>query len=121
MALEHVRLYLLADDLSSRPQSPPLSPEPETSEMTEKPSAESSDSPPAGARLPKFRTDGNRGRGLGRRGWSGRRRDAGEFSGLLGVRVAPHGPAAVLLRRLGMRDAKLGCRSSPFSKYEALF
>ncbi|KAG6069871.1 hypothetical protein E4U15_008286, partial [Claviceps sp. LM218 group G6] len=55
MALEHVRLYLLADDLSSRPQSPPLSPEPETSEMTEKPSAESSDSPPAGARLPNRR------------------------------------------------------------------
>ncbi|KAG5962499.1 hypothetical protein E4U56_003374 [Claviceps arundinis] len=46
MALEPVRLYLLSDAPSSRPQSPTLSPEPETSEMTEKPSAESSDSPP---------------------------------------------------------------------------
>ncbi|KAG6094067.1 hypothetical protein E4U30_003680 [Claviceps sp. LM220 group G6] len=47
MALEHVRLYLLADDLSSRPQSPPLSPESETSETMEEPSPESSDSLPA--------------------------------------------------------------------------
>ncbi|KAG6265176.1 hypothetical protein E4U47_006497 [Claviceps purpurea] len=47
MALEPVRLLFLADAPSSRPPSPPLSPEPETSEMMEEPSPESSDSPPA--------------------------------------------------------------------------
>ncbi|KAG6219927.1 hypothetical protein E4U25_001156 [Claviceps purpurea] len=47
MALEPVRLFLLTDAPSSRPPSPPLSPETETSDMMEQPPPESSDSPPA--------------------------------------------------------------------------